>query len=281
MSTQTEAEVIGELAQQAQDPFQLEAGNVYVVPAEGGATRVLDTDAYGASPRRATAERTVTDAASFVGYLKKHGTESTEVWADTPGSTVVAVIDAHEGADRPAGWEGHKLRLSLEKSKPWLAWVESDGRWFDQLEFADFIEERASDVKEPASAVLLELAQSFQAKRNVDFESSERMQDGQTQLEYKETIAAKAGQKGSIVIPDELLLVLKPYVGAPSYHVFARFRYRLNGAVLKLGYVLLRPQEILDAAFADIVDAIRNGQPERDTWPAHEGITQPIFYGRP
>lgn len=280
-TTSTENGVVAVLAQQAAEPNILEPGVLYAHLGSEGEIILADTDHYAEHPRRAKAKRTVTSAASFVAYVDRHATAATEVYADTPNSTVIAVLDSHEGADLPAGWEGHKLTLSLEKTDAWTAWAAADGKWLQQLEFAEFIEDRASDVKEPTAADLLELAQSFQAHRNVEFESSERMKDGQTNLAFKETVTAKAGQKGNIVIPDELLLVLKPYVGGPAYHVYARFRYRLNGAQLSLGIVLQRPQEILDAAFADVVTAIRDGEQARDGWPAHGGITQPIFYGRP
>lgn len=280
-SPDTEASAVAHIAVQGVEPHPIEPGLIVTVPDGRGGVKVIDTDSFAEHPRLAKAKRTVTDAASFVAYVERHGSDATEVWADTPNSTVVAVIDSNEGAGKPAGWEGHRLALSLEKTDAWKAWAKADGQWFAQLDFAEFIEDRASDVKTPSSADLLELAQSFQAARKVDFESSERMKDGQTNLAFKETVAAKAGQKGNIVIPDELLLVLKPYVGGPAYHVVARFRYRLNGATLGLGIVLQRPQEILDAAFADVVTAIREGEKARDGWPEHGGISQPIFYGRP
>lgn len=277
----TEAAAIADIAVQGVKPHIVTEGEVYAVPDGRGGVKFLDTDAWNDTPRRAAASRTVTDAASFVAYLQKHGTPATEVWADTPKSSVVAVIDAHEGAERAAGWQGHKLTLSLEKTPAWVAWNELSGKLVDQVDFAEFIENRTLDVKDPDAATLLEVANRLIVKKSVDFESGVRMQDGQTRLEYKETLSSKVGEKGHIDIPNQLTLVLKPYVGGPSYHVYARFRYRLQGSSLLVGVVLERPKDILDAAFADVVDAIRNGQPERDTWPAHDGITQPIFYGRP
>lgn len=206
---------------------------------------------------------------------------------------MVAVIDAHEGAGASAGWEKHRLTLTLEKSKAWLAWAEYDGKWFEQLYFADFIEDRASDINSPTPTHMLELAQHFQAARSVNFESSERMSDGQTNLVYKEETTAKAGAKGTIEIPDKLRLIIKPYIGGPTYWLWARFRYRLVGGAVKLGYVLERPTELLEAAFVDIVAEIRDGKPETAHVPAtdekpsvlaspgHPGIRQPIFYGKP
>ncbi len=299
MSTDTENQTLAEYAQQAAAPAPVEPGSLIVIADGDGSVKVVDTDEYAAHPRRAKSTRTVNDAASFVAYLAKHGLANSEVWADTVNSTVVGVIDAHTDASEAtvaspqAGWESHKVNLKLEKSKPWLAWEQSDGVMMAQLDFAEFIDLRAIDVRTPAPAELIELAQHFQAKRNLDYESSERMSDGQTQLTYKETTTAKAGTKGHIEIPDTLQLVLKPYIGGPAYFVTARFRYRLVGAVLQLGYVLERPQEILDAAFADIVALIRDGKedtPDREATatspavagsPGFPGVTQPIYYGRP
>lgn len=291
--TETEAETIGQYAQQAVEPDVLQPGEVYAVADGSGKVRVIDTDEYADAPRRPKGHRKVLDAASFCAYLAKHGTPLSEVWANSPTSDIVAIIDTHEGAGKPAGWDKHKLTLDLVKSKPWLAWESIDGKLMDQVDFAEFVELRAIDIRVPTAADMLELAQHFTAKRSVDFESSEKIADGQVQLTYKENTTAKAGQTGHLDIPERLQLVLRPYVGGPSYYVWARFRYRLHGSVLKLGVVIERPQEILDAAFADIVTEIREGKPATTAaeatdaspsvlaTPGHDGITQPIYFGRP
>lgn len=107
---------------------------------------------------------------------------------------------------------------------------------------------------------------------------TERLDSGQVRLECKETVTAKAGQKGHIDIPTELELLLRSYIGGPVYVVVARFRYRLRGSQLGLGIVLQRPQEILDAAFADIVTEIRD-----EKTVVHEGIpaSVPVYPGHP
>ncbi|MDY7542638.1 MULTISPECIES: DUF2303 family protein [unclassified Cryobacterium] len=292
MSDITEAQAIAELAVQTVVPTELVPGTAYAVPNGDGSVAFKDTDAYGANPRRAKGARVVTDAASFVGYLKRHSTVATEVYADTPGSTVVAVIDSHTGADKPAGWEGHKLTLGLVKTPAWLAWAEHDlgtnpRAWFNQAEFAEFIEARALDVVDPDHARLIEIATTFEAKSNADFGSAVRLDNGEVKFEYTETTTAKAGSKGALEIPKILKLAIRPYIGGPIYHVTAQFRYRVNSGDLRLGFALERPQDILDAAFADVVSEIRDGKTEKKVGPPptetrlFEGITAPIFYGKP
>ncbi|CAN5420523.1 DUF2303 family protein [soil metagenome] len=286
----TEAHAVANIAVQGVEPHPIEPGEVYTVPDGRGGVKVIDADAWATAPRRPEANRTVTDAASFVAYVNRHATDGTEVWANTPASEVVAILDAHEGTDKPAGWQKHRLILKLEKTPSWLAWTEIDGKLMSQVDFAEFIEDRTLDVKEPDAATLLEVAHKFVVKKGVDFESGERLQDGQTRFEYKETISGKVGQKGNIEVPNDLLLVLKPYVGGPPYHVYAKFRYRLESHLV-VGISLVRPKEILEAAFADVVTAIRDGEAEQSVKaedgtvtvlkPKHDGISQPIFNGRP
>jgi uncharacterized protein YfdQ (DUF2303 family) len=283
--TNAEAAVVAGLARQAASTETLDPGSVLAAPAEDGRIYVVDTDAYADSPRHIEAKRVVGDAESFVQYVTKHVIDGhTEVYADVPSSSVVAVLDSHDAEQ--GGWQKHTARLELRKTKSWEAWEKVDGQLLQQTEFAEFIEQQALDVRSPETAVLIEIAQSFQAKTSVDFEGGERLDSGQVRLEYKETVTAKAGQKGHIDIPTELELLLRPYIGGPVYVVVARFRYRLRGPQLGLGVVLTRPTEILDAAFADIVTEIRDGKTVvkgDEKTVVHEGIpaSVPVYSGRP
>ncbi|MDJ0337431.1 DUF2303 family protein [Cryobacterium sp. PH31-O1] len=296
----TEAQAVSALAGQALAPQSVDINQIYTVADQDGGVRLIDTDQYGPGPRRATGRRIVTDAYSFVTYLDRHSNDQTEVFADKVASTVIAVLDSNTGFAKPNGWQGHTVKLELVKTIPWLAWLARDlttvgrGAWFGQEEFAEFIQERATDCVSPDSATLLELATSFQANNKVDFKSAVNTGSGQINLGFDETITAKAGQKGNIPIPTELKLRLRPYIGGPIYNVTAQFRFRLNGGDLRLGFAIVRPQDILDAAFTDIVDEIRDGKDETIVVPGvggaeattekkliHTGTDAPIFFGKP
>lgn len=289
--TKTEAAVVAELTRQSDGEahLPLTPGEVYLVPDSEGGLTVIDTDKFAATPRHRAAARVVTDAASFVAYVNRHKVAGTEVFAHTNTSSVVAVIDSHQSTDGPvpaiAGWQKHTLKLALEKSKAWLAWEAADGQLFDQATFADFLEDRFIDVIEPAPALLIDIARTFQAKTKVDFESGIREASGDVTLNYVEETTAKAGQKGNIEIPARIQLALRPYVGGPIYSIWASFRYRLSGGNVRLGFKLERPENTLEAAFADIVTEIRDGVTDKDGKPvvgAHTGIGEvPIFNGKP
>lgn len=277
----TEAAVVANLAAEATEANPINPGEIYTVPAGNGELRVVDTDEYAPTPRRVQARRTVNDVDSFVQYLEKHGLPETEVYADKVGNSIVAVIDSHRGAGEPGGWQGHKLTLALEHTDSWKAWIGANAKWFTQVQFAEFIEQHAVDVKVPTSGDLMKIAQDFYMTKGVEYQSSQRLADGQTQLVYKEKVETKG--LGELEVPKELELVLQPYVGGPRQFAYANFRTRLDGAQLQIGYVLIRPEEILDGMFSDIVTDLRNGRPVDDV----KGITplapiaHPVYFGKP
>lgn len=277
----TEAETVASITAQAIAPFPIEPGTVYTIATEDGGVRIVDTDSYAAVPRQTTGQRKVSDAQSFVAYLEKHGLPQTEVYADTENSKIVAIVDSHRGAGAEPGWQAHRLTLELQHTKSWLAWTKHDGTWFGQTDFAEFIEQRATDVIEPAAGDLMSLAQNFYMTKGVEYESASRLSDGQTTLVYKEKVATRG--LGKLEVPKELKLALQPYMDGPRQYAFANFRTRLDGAVLKIGYVLVRPEEILDGVFADIVNELRDGRtavPDKGV-RGITAITHPIYFGKP
>lgn len=288
----TEAAVVSELAQLAAAPASIEAGEVLAVPDGHGGIKVIDTDEWGERPRHKRARRALTDAKSFVDYVNRHKTADTEVYAHTLSSSVVAVLDSHGQSDGVelyglAGWQAHKAELRLEHTKSWLAWAARDlgtneRAWFDQAEFAEFIEANALDVTRPEHGTLIDIATTFEAKQKADFSAAVDRESGAVKFEYSETVGAKAGQKGDLTVPREIELALRPYVGGPVYKVVASFRYRAGAQGLRLGYALQRPEVILEHAFADIVTEIRDGRHDQGEWPDHDGIGDvPIFSGKP
>lgn len=286
--TKTEAAVVAELQRQADGEMHipLKAGEVYLVPKSVTSSMdTIDTDDYADCPRRKTGARSVTDAASFVAYVNRHADAHTEVYAHTNTSKVVGIIDSHDESGSDGGWQKHRVTLDLEHSKPWLAWTKADGTLFEQADFADFIDDRWNDVIDPEPARMVDIARTFQANTKVSFESALREASGDVNLQFVEDTTAKAGQKGNIEIPARIQLALRPYVGGPIYSIWASFRYRLRSGQVFLGFKLERPENILEAAFADIVTEIRDGRTnKRDDVETrvHDGIGDvPIFMGRP
>lgn len=269
-----EAAVVAQLAGAATQPHPIVRGELYAVRNDEGYLITVDTEEYAQRPHRKRGTVTASDAAAFAAYVKKHGLAQTEVWSNPPTASLVAVINAHmgttgDGVEDYAGWGDHRVQLRLTTTPAWTAWASHDRKLLGQVDFAEHVEDRLIDFVTPDGATMLELAQTFNAKRSVKFESSRRLKSGETQLVYKEDETAAAGRKGDIDIPDTFELALRPYEGCAPYRVPARLRYRIVDGQLRLGYVLERPDEIQRAAFDDIVNAV------------HAEIDQPIWNGTP
>lgn len=261
----------------------------------GGETEiaVIDLDAYRATavtaehPVRKSGTVTVRDAASFIGYVRKHGDEHTEVWADLSDRTVTAVLNAHHEGDGPAGWGDHRVQLRLAMSPAWNRWTGSNGEFMAQEEFAELVEERSVDFRGGdggqfySAADMLELAQTFKATSGSTFEASHRVKSGETQLVYTEETTATAGRRGDLAIPDQFRLVVQPFLGGTPYAVYCRLRYRIdrNSKRLYLGFLMERPHDVLEEAFKGYVDEIRGVRP--DGTVDLIGIEQDVWWGQP
>lgn len=248
-NTTPDAYEIAKLATRAATPHPVQPGSIYAIVDNDGIVHELnlDRDEYRNIPRRKTGHFTAHDTDSLARYIAKHGTSATEIWADTPGTRIVAVLNDH--AENEPGWGDHRATFAVKPTPAWQAWAALDGKFVDQTTFAEHIEDRTIDIAKPTAATMLEIAQSITATIGVSFESSKRLSSGEQQLTYKENHDAKAGHRGQLEIPSVIELGLIPFYGAAPYKVTARFRYRIHDGQLRLAYKLERPEDVIRDAF--------------------------------
>lgn len=259
----TEAEAVAQYAQQAHIPSELEAGRIYLIADGAGGVRRIDTDEYHAQPRRKKGTLVVSGFGSFQQYLDKHGISSeTEVIANLNDGTFRALINAGDSGN--PGWADHTVTLKLSQSLEWERWASRSGKLMTQTDFAEFIEDNAKDIVDPSSAEVLEIAQSLQVKRGVEFESGTRLADGNVQFGYRENTTATAGSVGQLSIPEKITLALRPFKDGEPYKVQALFRYRLQGSQLALGFKLQDPEKVIEDAFNIVAEEVSDYTAQRD-----------------
>lgn len=208
---------------------------------------------HRAAPKRVRGTVTLTDGVSWLTYFAKHGSAFSEVYGDVNASTVTAVLNAPKDGESPA-WGDHRAVLKLEHTDAWQAWTRLDGQYIGQESFAEHIEARTPDLVEPSAAEMLELAQTFQATKGVNFESGTRLANGQRRFTYAETIEGRAGQRGQIDVPTQISLRVQVWRGVDiAVPMTARFRYRIGRDGLALGIVLDRLDDVLDAAWGSLL----------------------------
>lgn len=176
------------------------------------------------------------------------------VYADEDAMALVAILNDHY--EDYAGWRDDRIALALRRRPEWEEWKAKDGQMMKQEEFAVFIEDHLAEIVRPEAAVMLDIAQTFQAEIEGGFKQATRLQSGAVQFRYEENIGAKAGTGGTMDIPEELGLEVVPFFGGPKYGLSARFRFTLRAGDLKLGYKLNRPGDVERAAFTNIVGAV-------------------------
>lgn len=260
----TEAATIAMAGRISTSPHQLDTLATYVVQTPTGVQVVdLDTDEHrrreGKAPKRKTGTFQLTEHASFSQYVNDHAVaDGSTLWGDRDRGQIIAVLNDHatHSLDDEPDWRDHRAVLTLRRTPAWEAWTKASGQMHDQAAFAEFLEDRAGDVVDPDPARLLEVATSIEATTGVAHKSAVRLDSGEVKVRYEETIDARAGQAGDLTIPSRIELALSPYEGMDPYRVTARFRYRLANGTLRLGVVLDRPEDVLRAAFADVIAAV-------------------------
>jgi len=209
-------------------------------------------------PKRRTASVTLYDPDSFAGYVNAFKVPETRLFADIQQRTILAIVDYHEGgAAGKARWGSHRATLTLRATVPWATWSDQNGKPMTQAAFAAFIEDNLVDVASPDGSVVLAVSRSMEATKGLKFSSDTRLDNGQVQFAYHETVdgAARINER-RVPIPPEFILALAPFEGAEPYKVTARLRYRIQDGKLQMWFDLLRPQRIVEDAFGKVLETV-------------------------
>lgn len=230
-----------------------EVARLFVVP-EGYRLHTVDLSPYRDRPKRKSGETTVKDADSFIDFVSTHGEPGTTLYADETAGTIKAVLNAST-AEAP-GWADHSCTLRLSHTTEWVRWANADSTWLSQEAFAEFVEESLPDFRDPTPAHMLELSRTFEATKQAEFEGGIRLDNGQRQIGYKETVAARAGRNGHLEVPETMTVGLRVYKGGPGFNVEVRLRYRINNGNLVLAVKIDRREDLIETAFAGTVETV-------------------------
>lgn len=220
---------------------------------EGGlqVAPVDSSNAAAAGPVRATDQRYVSEVGSFLAELHRrplNGSDS-QLWGSMDEGRIIAVYDEH-GATGAANWRQDRLMLELRLDEDWKRWHALSGKWMDQEQFGDTIEELLHTVTSPDQADLMEVIMSVRASTKGEFESSISRSNGSLKSVYSENVTTKAGRRGELEVPELLTLSLTPWEGhLDRYDVGAYLRLRVAGGDLALSVKLKPTRQILRRAW--------------------------------
>lgn len=202
----------------------------------------------------------VNDSDSFIEATNRFADpDCSVVYGSMDPAKLVAVLDDHARGD--PDWRKHRVELTLQHSNEFKAWMQHNRQPKAQEDFAFFIEDAMHDFVSPTGARMLEIAVNFKVKQGVVFKSALRMSDGTVDFAYENAVQAGAGGNGSIKIPETFKISIPVFagLGEKKYEFEARFRYQLKEGALALRYELIRPMKVVEQAFKDTIDKVREG----------------------
>lgn len=244
-------------------PIKIEAFDdehkVAMVP-EG--IRVVSLKDFLPPPDRIDQTVTLLTVPSFVEYVNRFKVPDSTIFANEATGQYIAVIDYHS-ANGPTkrGEMDHVAVYNCPKSEQWKSWTSKDKQFFDQVAFAEFLESNLKEIASPPGAEFLEVALQLQVHKSADFASDVRLDNGQVKFRYDETVRGTT-RAGDLAIPSQFKLRLPVFVDGAVFEIDARFRYRMNEGKLTLGYELIRPNEVWQAAIKKVTDEVLEGADE-------------------
>ena len=206
---------------------------------------------------------------SFVSYIARHGTTNTEVWFDMQNQALFAQIDGHSD-DNKAGLERHKVRMSLLRTKAWNDWRSIDRNALTQEQLSEFIQNHYLDFQKPTMLDALQIAENFQATRNVRIESVARSKSGTKSIIWKEEDKAS----GQWEIPDKVAIRLVMFESGAPTDIELRWNYRIDPKekTLKHLWMIEYRDELEQLAFKATCESIKDKLEQLSVAPT-------VFYG--
>lgn len=229
-----------------------------VVVKDGYSIKSLtDFDKLRERPRRIVGTMSTHTPQSFIDYVERFHDASSVVTADLLERKLSAVLNYHEPIADGARWADHRVVYACRETVEWQTWTKANDVRMTQDKFAQFVEENLPDIATPSGAVILELSENLQVKKDVQFSGKVNRTNQGRQLLYDETIEATT-KRGEMTIPAEFILGIRPFEGSDLYELRARLRYDVNGGKLQMWVTLDRPHKVVEAAFAKIVMSVEN-----------------------
>lgn len=224
----------------------------------------VDLSKHLPAPMRRSGTETLKTAQSFADWVKRYRTKDTIINVDRGNTVLTAIFNANPAGPSGAGWGDDVAVYACPLSDQWETWSEhsqdgglpGDKRGMRHVDFVQFIEDNLLDITEPASGAMLTILRSFEAKKDVQFKSAVRLENGSIGFNYVETVQQVEGT-GRLTMPDKFSITIPVFVGGMNYIVDANLRYRVHSGGLTMWYELVRPQVTLDHAFNKVIETIR------------------------
>lgn len=245
-------------------------------------------DEYLPKPERRKGTATAFSLASFIALVTRFASSASAVFADPNEDTpsLTAVFDYNPQGPTDTDWLQHRAVYEPALSEEWEAWAEKDGEMMPQVEFAQFIEDRATNlcvpnlddpkIKTYADLVqgvfatpsdLIQLSRGLEINVATRVKAVNRLQSGEISMLWDEVHADGTG--APIKVPNLFQIMIPVFYAGEWYRLAAKLRYRVSGGSVTWGYELVQPELAFTNAFEEMATKIASE------------TTTPVFFGAP
>lgn len=253
-----------------------DTGRYTLVTDPGRTVHIINPDALDPiGPTRKTGNASFTEINGFCAYTERHAGPGATLWADLQSLSITAVLN--DDAELDADYRDHRAHLNLASSPEADAILQLDTQIFSQQGFAEWLEQWSHLIASPDAATTMEIVLTMEQTVKVDWRSSVRLSDGQRQLQYQETRATKAGQNGTVTVPDEITFAAPVFRNTATLSpIVGKLRYRVTDAAeLKISVVLVAAQAWVEAAFDQVVTNVEM-RTSREVWHGTPPVPVPV-----
>ena len=249
------------------------------------------SDEWRTAPERRVGVAHLESIESFCSHVNRFKAEATAVFATAlPGKSALleAVYDYHPetGDVRQAAFLQHRARYPLMFSREWKAWTEAEKAMMGMADFAQFLEDRVSDVylgdaaphllelvsslelSLASAGTLVRLSRNFSVNVDVKLRDVRTLSSGEISVVYDEAHRDGVGQ--AIKVPNAFFIAIPVFEGAPAYVMLVRLSYRVAGGVVRWGIRLHRPEAVV----RDSLEQLRSVVAEQCTIPVFAGAAE-------
>lgn len=183
--------------------------------------KIKDLEEFANAPYRLKAAEQFIDAGSFATYVNRFATNDTLLFGSVSKKTVTAQIDYH-GVGAPS-WRTHTATLQSIATPEWNAFTSASGKWFKQLEFAEFLEQWNHVVISPDAAELSEVALNLEGSVDGRFAAKINRFNGSVTFNFQEETTT-----GQVRVPTQIVIAVCPFHHSPLQDVRVLLRFRIN-----------------------------------------------------
>lgn len=187
-----------------------------------------------------------------------------------------------KGSPKRLGWHDFGARYDFPVTEAWLTWASKHREWFEQVEFAEFIETRLHEISQPVGgekpsealsrfiemlkgdkdgnkvaspAKLFELSRGLKITATTKMEQKIDRQSGEATLVYSEEHSGPGGHP--IKVPSVFYIRIPVFFGEDPSLIGVLLRYRTANGTVKWSYELFAPDLVVRAEFDRICETVR------------------------